>query len=526
MDTSASSSASNNHRPFRLFSLRTLGCFVVGVVAIATLVGLFFVEEDWRGKHAWENYESEAEARGVDLNFADFIPAPVPDDQNFAMTPFLKPLFDFNPKPLQPGQSAWRDTNGYNRIMNFATNRNLNGPSQSALSVIGSGHLANLPAIAGKMANLKDAQTNSLTSSAAAQIVLDNLAQYQPVLDEINDASHRPYIRFNIGYNDEDPAAILLPHLAVIKRLTMVYQLQASANLALNRTDAAAADEKIIFYLANAFPHEPFMISILVRCAELAIDRQVIWEGLAQGKWSDAQLQEFEERYRKLDFARDARQSLDSERAAFGVRLFDYIRANPSFLGSISDDSSQLGNLFSFVPKGWIYLEQVSYNRGFDRYVLPGFDPRTGQAFPKEIEKAGKPESQNPMAHLLHHDILISMLLPSVEKFYPKIAIAETGVNETIAACAIERYRLANGKLPDTLDQLVPKFLDQVPMDVCNGKPLIYHPGEGRNFTLYSVGWNQTDDGGKTVHNSTKTENSASPIPSEGDWVWPSYAGE
>src|ERR1035437_6110926 len=104
-------------RLFRwLFSRRTLGRVLVGLAALATLIALVCAEENWRGKRAWERYKHELEAQGEKLNWKDYVAPPVPDAQNFAMTPFLAPLFDFNPEPRQQGQSLWRDTNGYNRI--------------------------------------------------------------------------------------------------------------------------------------------------------------------------------------------------------------------------------------------------------------------------------------------------------------------------------------------------------------------------------------------------------------------------
>jgi hypothetical protein len=257
--------------------------------------------------------------------------------------------------------------------------------------------------------------------------------------------------------------------------------------------------------------------------------RQPIWEGLANGQWSDAQLQQFQEELQKINFAKEARRSVDAERAAFGVILFDYMRNHTPDLGDLFDATPEqggIGNMFAFLPSGWLYFEQVSYHRAQEKTLLPGLDPVTGRIYPEVIRKnfaAMKPANGGLFAHLLHHDILVSWLLPSLEKFYQKVALIETGNNETIIACALERYRLANGKLPDTLDQLSPKFLDRVPMDVCNGEPLIYHPGAGRNFALYSVGWNLTDDGGKTV---LRSRESTETNPTEGDWVWPPYSSE
>ena len=52
-------------------------------LGLAVLIALFYAEEDWRGKRAWENCKRELEAKGAVLDWDKFIPPPVPDDQNF-----------------------------------------------------------------------------------------------------------------------------------------------------------------------------------------------------------------------------------------------------------------------------------------------------------------------------------------------------------------------------------------------------------------------------------------------------------
>src|SRR5438874_463439 len=64
------------------------------LVCLITLIALVVAEENFRGKRAWEKYKREAEARGVKFDLLAFIPPPVPDEQNFAMTPLFKKLFD------------------------------------------------------------------------------------------------------------------------------------------------------------------------------------------------------------------------------------------------------------------------------------------------------------------------------------------------------------------------------------------------------------------------------------------------
>ena len=62
-------------------------------------------------------------------------------------------------------------------------------------------------------------------------------------------------------------------------------------------------------------------------------------------------------------------------------------------------------------------------------------------------------------------------------------------------AIAIERYRRKNGSLPENLDQLVPEFIDAVPTDPFDGRPLRYARTE-QGVKLYSVGKDKADDGG------------------------------
>ena len=71
--------------------------------------------------------------------------------------------------------------------------------------------------------------------------------------------------------------------------------------------------------------------------------------------------------------------------------------------------------------------------------------------------------------------------------------VAEARVTRT--ALAVERYRLAQGQSPERLDDLCPRFLDSVPLDPIDGRPLRYRKLE-KGFVVYSVGANGADDGG------------------------------
>jgi type II secretory pathway pseudopilin PulG len=67
-----------------------------------------------------------------------------------------------------------------------------------------------------------------------------------------------------------------------------------------------------------------------------------------------------------------------------------------------------------------------------------------------------------------------------------------------VAATALERYRLAHGRWPDSLAALVPEFLREVPTDPYDGAPLRFRRLVDQ-VIVYSVGADGEDDGGNVT---------------------------
>src|SRR6185295_3447383 len=74
------------------------------VIIFITLVALFYAEENFRGKRAWERYRKDAEARGIKLDFAAHVPPSIPDSENGANTPLIQSWF---PKPKPDDTNRW-----------------------------------------------------------------------------------------------------------------------------------------------------------------------------------------------------------------------------------------------------------------------------------------------------------------------------------------------------------------------------------------------------------------------------------
>src|SRR5258708_2545735 len=181
-----------------------------------------------------------------------------------------------------------------------------------------------------------------------------------------------------------------MPHLAVLKHINLVLCLRASTELELQKTDAAYDDLRLLLFLADSIRNEPLIISHLVRIAMLRTTRQVIWEGLAEHRWSDLQLQDLETQLQKIAILRDADQGVRAERGAFGNAEFALMRKHPSVFGNMFDSLPIPPIFFRILPNGWLYLEQVSYQRMVDEKILPGFDPEAARVHPHLMDDNAK----------------------------------------------------------------------------------------------------------------------------------------
>src|SRR5262245_47042735 len=58
------------------------------------LVGLFYAEENWRGMRTWERCKRDLRTRGIALDWTNYIPAAVPENQNIFGVPEMVKWFN------------------------------------------------------------------------------------------------------------------------------------------------------------------------------------------------------------------------------------------------------------------------------------------------------------------------------------------------------------------------------------------------------------------------------------------------
>jgi hypothetical protein len=117
---------------------------------------------------------------------------------------------------------------------------------------------------------------------------------------------------------------------------------------------------------------------------------------------------------------------------------------------------------------------------------------------------------------------LVSAMTASYEPHHRQAEKAVQHRDAMLALSAMLRFRLKRGDWPRTLDELVPEYLAEVPIDRLTGGKLGYKL-QGDRPVLYSFGADGDDDGGRAAR--LPKDNNANPRP-ERPWHWHLHEAE
>jgi hypothetical protein len=493
--------------------------FLKFVLLAITLAIFLRVEEDWRGARAWATIKAKWEAQGETFDITRLAPRPVPDAQNLAALPLFKMELD------PDGEGAYRGV-----LAPLALNRALQWDWEK-IDFPRGGNWQN-GQLADHAKNRTIVEVEYARNFKTASSTQDVLAQFEalcPALDELRSAvADRPYCRFEQNYQFEMPYDLYLN--LITGQIKVAKFLTADAVLALDtkRPDVAMEDIRTNLKLISGLRQQPLLVSGLVAVGMSALDFSAIYEGLTIHAWNDAQLADLEGQLAQGDFLAHYQLAIRGE-ACLTISNYDRLKPNRRRLVSelhsrsetVPPSPSEQHDFLPFVwPNGWI--DQVKVRAAnFDLTAVRFVDigqrvvlPKAADQFVAEIER-NQQRNGNPFSIWA---ILSGAATGPINNALQKFSGMQVWVDETRIACALERYRLAHEAYPQTLEELVPACIDALPHDIMNGEAYHYRLNADGTFLLYSVGWNQADDGGKVV---MKTDSPTSRDDSQGDWVWP-----
>jgi hypothetical protein len=445
---------------------------LIAAAVLATLAAAFYTEEYWRGKRAWENCKREAAARGHVLDWDQFIPPPVPDDQNVFKAPHMQDWFVKNPN---------------------ATNNELD------------------------MLIKNTAKTANITDKAEAAKFLAWSDQFQPDFDSMREALKRPYARMDGDYNV--PYEIPIVSFVNIRAVVQALAQRAKCDLLLGHPDKALAELTLLNDSRRLMERAPTgkpitLVDAMVNVAVTGLYAETIAKGFQDHAWQEPQLAALQNQLEQINLPSIVALSFQSEPAAGTHTLETVSKAKLQLWFSISPNLHFWQTLkWELLPRGWIYQNMATGAR-MTYSQTEGFDSASGLIEPKKFVS---------VTHVLNqvarpYNFMAASAIPNFTKAWQTTAYNQTMVNESQIACALERYYLQYGQYPDTLDALRPHFMETIPHDIIGGQPLFYHRTSDGKFLLYSIGWNETDDGGQA---SRQNANGAGVNYAQGDWVWP-----
>ena len=492
-----------------------LGVFFVLVFSAIVTGWLFYAEEDARGAHEWEVAKRTLQDLGESVNFHDSIPPEVSDHQNLGIIPLFQPASASN-SPDSSQTNALREA-----TLNIDPDDYLIPKTGSWLK----GETTDFRPIEKYLAERYKKVFDHTESNLGPMEEIDALC---PALSEICQASaKRPLCRFPRDYTSTPPFIRSLGSTTSLLRFTKVLDLHTLEALHLNQPDVALDDIKMTLKIDGAVRHEPVLVSGLVAAGIMSIQLGSVWEGLNAHAWTDQQLADLQQQLQEIDFLADYQLCIRGEAIGFLAPTLDYIRDHRTAAALVltmanTDGSAKRPPLFSrfvswLVPKGWFDMTKA---QGVSLYFDAAREPvdlNGRRVYPQSSEQLKK---KGRAVHLYDlPDLLLGVASGPIIGSIGSFAEVQFRVDAASIACALERYRLAYGVYPKSLDALIPYAPQGLPHDLMNGEAYHYKLRPDGTYLLYSVGWDQVDDGGKVAY---KTDDPHALDREHGDWVWPS----
>jgi hypothetical protein len=295
----------------------------------------------------------------------------------------------------------------------------------------------------------------------------------------------------------------LLPHNNDCRAVVYLLDLDSERILHSERPTGALDRIQSMLHVGAAVRDEPFAISQILRIAIHAVAVRSIERLLGMAVPTDDDLRKLADQLtaeRGEDLVSPA---IRGERAGHN-RQFDDIESGKidfaDFIAKISDTKQlptlqlRIGALL-YRPR-W-YEDHARLLRQFNECEriakLPFWEQSVEWARFHDEMLAAKAQGDREKRW-----IYSVLLMPAVNKIAGAAERDNALISCMLTALAAERFRLANQRWPDKLDELCPQFLSKVPTDSYDGEPLRLAKRDD-GIVIYSVGEDGGDNGGERL---------------------------
>jgi hypothetical protein len=472
---------------------------VVGtLILLLTLAGgLFIGWLRWSGEQDWKKAEAELRAKGEKLTFAELVPPAPSDSENFFADPLWAGYSD-----LARTNSRGCDGSPH-QVLDIkipANQQPMRLWQKIPLTAQESDQLARLKitkvndriSAYGELKCLIPYEKNANRKKEEAAAMLQVLTPANETLARIAELASHPQAQFQYHYNLIETEGSIPDLMAVVNESLMLSQLfmnKAISELLLGNNAAAAADTVTLIRLSCIQQSEPLLISLLVRNSTTVVALKVLNQGLANHVWNSNQLALYQSLLENIDLPKNLLFALRGERIFFRESLKALKHPHQGLSASLVLRAT--GMLLEKSAGGYVMLMQNALEKMENSLKESGWNRSTTQPF--KDEQAALEHS--PLHRMMY--MMVASAISALDGAIEKTAVCQTQVDQSLIACALERYRLAHGSYPGALDALMPKYLAKLPNSPTTGKPMNYSLKPDNTFLLWTPDWNLNSLEGK-----------------------------
>jgi hypothetical protein len=309
------------------------------------------------------------------------------------------------------------------------------------------------------------------------------LAEHQDLLDALGDLRDKPSGRLDIP-NTDDIIESVFPRLSPIRAAGKLIAVRLSLNIFDNSANAAIDDLRLFSHVTGTLNDHPSVIADLV---QIALDALLIYQleaYLVVFIPSAEQLGMLNELTSVRLAASDLMWPLIGERA-YVVGLFNDFTNLKAYLGGAIQPS--FADRLPFVPELLARTNQIRAVKLITDLIDAGDSGTTQLAASRKM--ANELASLSIVYRLAQETTDISRYVELHFRCYGQLKSALTAI-------AAERFRMDHGRFPQSLDELVPEYLDEVPIDPFDNKPIKMKETD-LGIVIYTIGDNEVDNDGQ-----------------------------
>jgi len=337
-------------------------------------------------------------------------------------------------------------------------------------------------------------------SAKNLELIAEHLEKNKKYFELLHKGINIQHCRYPVDFRMV--SGVVMPQLRELRTAARNLQLEVYWYAEQDQTEAALNSIEDIFRLADTLSREPTMISQLVQIALKGLAISTIERVSNRTEFTEPQLIRLQEILSK---------AIDADMMYYG-----FVGERCFYVSVYKDGTKALFDFYYGTNRFWDLVFIPYYISGLaeqDTIILVDVMTKCIKALklPEEerLRKVQAIEAKVDDLSRIH--ILAHMLVPAASRCVILELRMNANLDAALIATTVKRYRLANGVYPDTLTQLIPNYLEEVPVDPFDGNDIRYkqlNPG----FVVYSIGEDLVDNGGLERDPNSRSEEYDNPF--------------